>query len=165
MQVTVGIGTQIRAEYLLPGQRHTFLRRVRGFLTRTHCLLPDQGLLLLILSRRGSFFLRRDITLLWRVFLREARGGEVSLRRVSGDELRLCWTDPETLTEFNKGYHTINVICASILIGLCITAVIVKSEMMWMGLAFAFVGLYHLLNSFIFCNARKAYETENLNQE
>ena len=27
---------------------------------------------------------------------------------------------PETLTEFNKGYHTINVICASILIGLCI---------------------------------------------
>ena len=72
---------------------------------------------------------------------------------------------PETLTEFNKGYHTINVICASILIGLCITAVIVKSEMMWMGLAFAFVGLYHLLNSFIFYNARKAYETENSNQE
>ena len=72
---------------------------------------------------------------------------------------------PETLTEFNKGYHTINVICASILIGLCITAVIVKSEMMWMGLAFAFVGLYHLLNSFIFYNARKAYESENFNQE
>jgi hypothetical protein len=37
--------------------------------------------------------------------------------------------------------------------------------MMWMGLAFAFVGLYHLLNSFIFYNARKAYEAENLNQE
>ena len=72
---------------------------------------------------------------------------------------------PETLTEFNKGYHTINVISASILIGLCITAVIVKSEMMWMGLAFAFVGLYHLLNSYIFYNARKAYETENINQE
>ena len=72
---------------------------------------------------------------------------------------------PETLTEFNKGYHTINVICASILIGLCITAVIVKTETMWMGLAFAFVGLYHLLNSFIFYNARKAYEAENLNQE
>ena len=72
---------------------------------------------------------------------------------------------PETLTEFNKGYHTINVICGSILIGLCITAVIVKSEMMWMGLAFAFVGLYNLLNSFIFYNARKAYETENSNQK
>ena len=72
---------------------------------------------------------------------------------------------PETLTEFNKGYHVINVILAAILIGLCITAVIVKSEMMWMGLAFAFVGLYHLLNSFIFYNARKAYEFENLNQE
>ena len=34
-----------------------------------------------------------------------------------------------------------------------------------MGLAFAFVGLYNLLNSFIFYNARKAYETENSNQE
>ena len=72
---------------------------------------------------------------------------------------------PETLTEFNKGYHVINVILAAILIGLCITAVIVKSEMMWMGLAFAFVGLYHLLNSFIFYNARKAYEEEKLNHK
>ena len=67
---------------------------------------------------------------------------------------------PETLTEFNKGYHIINVILATILIGLCITAVIVKSEMMWMGLAFGFIALYHLLNSFIFYNARKAYEEE-----
>lgn len=72
---------------------------------------------------------------------------------------------PETLTEFNKGYHIINVILATILIGLCITAVIVKSEMMWMGLAFAFVGLYNLLNSFIFYNARKAYEEEKLNHK
>ena len=70
---------------------------------------------------------------------------------------------PETLTEFNKGYHIINVILATILIGLCITAVIVKSEMMWMGLAFGFIALYHLLNSFIFYNARKAYEAENSN--
>ena len=72
---------------------------------------------------------------------------------------------PETLTEFNKGYHIINVILAAILIGLCITAVIVKSEMMWMGLAFGFIALYHLLNSFIFYNARKAYEEEKLNHK
>ena len=72
---------------------------------------------------------------------------------------------PETLTEFNKGYHIINVIFATILIGLCITAVIVKSEMMWMGLAFGFIALYHLLNSFIFYNARKAYEEEKLNHK
>ena len=72
---------------------------------------------------------------------------------------------PETLTEFNKGYHVINVILAAILIGLCITAVIVKSEMMWMGLAFGFIALYHLLNSFIFYNARKAYEEEKLNHK
>ena len=72
---------------------------------------------------------------------------------------------PETLTEFNKGYHTINVICAIILIGLCITAVIVKSEMMWMTLAFAFVALFNMFNSFIFYKTRKAYEEENLNQE
>ena len=37
--------------------------------------------------------------------------------------------------------------------------------MIWMGLAFAFVSLYHLLNSFIFYNVRKAYETENSNQK
>lgn len=135
MQVTVGIGTQIRAEYLLPGQRHTFLRRVRGFLTRTHCLLPDQGLLLLILSRRGSFFLRRDITLLWRVFLREARGGEVSLLRVSGDELRLCWTDPETLTEcravlrtrLSNGRVLIELTCPDRLADLLCTEILVRS--------------------------------------
>ena len=72
---------------------------------------------------------------------------------------------PETLTEFNKGYHVINVILATILIGLCITSVIVKSEMMWMGLAFGFIALYHLLNSFIFYNARKAYEEEKLNHK
>ena len=72
---------------------------------------------------------------------------------------------PETLTEFNKGYHIINVILATILIGLCITSVIVKSEMMWMGLAFGFIALYHLLNSFIFYNARKAYEEEKLNHK
>ena len=72
---------------------------------------------------------------------------------------------PETLIEFNKGYHIINVILATILIGLCITAVIVKSEMMWMGLAFGFIALYHLLNSFIFYNARKAYEEEKLNHK
>ena len=72
---------------------------------------------------------------------------------------------PETLTEFNKGYHIINVILAAILIGLSITAVIVKSEMMWMGLAFGFIALYHLLNSFIFYNARKAYEEEKLNHK
>ena len=72
---------------------------------------------------------------------------------------------PETLTEFNKGYHVINVILAAILIGLCITAVIVKSEMMWMGLAFGFIALYHLLNSFIFYNARKVYEEEKLNHQ
>ena len=72
---------------------------------------------------------------------------------------------PETLTEFNKGYHIINVILATILIGLCITAVIVKSEMMWMGPAFGFIALYHLLNSFIFYNARKAYEEEKLNHK
>ena len=72
---------------------------------------------------------------------------------------------PETLTEFNKGYHIINVILATILIGLCITAVIVKSEMIWMGLAFGFIALYHLLNSFIFYNARKAYEEEKLNHK
>ena len=72
---------------------------------------------------------------------------------------------PETLTEFNKGYHVINVILAAILIGLCITSVIVKSEMMWMGLAFGFIALYHLLNSFIFYNARKAYEEEKLNHK
>ena len=72
---------------------------------------------------------------------------------------------PEILTEFNKGYHVINVILAAILIGLCITAVIVKSEMMWMGLAFGFIALYHLLNSFIFYNARKVYEEEKLNHQ
>ena len=72
---------------------------------------------------------------------------------------------PETLTEFNKGYHVINVILAAILIGLCITAVIVKSEMMWMGLAFGFIALYNLLNSFIFYNARKVYEEEKLNHQ
>ena len=72
---------------------------------------------------------------------------------------------PETLTEFNKGYHVINVIIAVILIGLCITAVIVKGEMMWMGLAFGFIALYHLLNSFIFYNSRKAYEEKNPNQK
>ena len=72
---------------------------------------------------------------------------------------------PETLTEFNKGYHVINVILAAILIGLCITAVIVKSEMMWMGLAFGFIALYHLLNSFIFYNARKVYKEEKLNHQ
>ena len=72
---------------------------------------------------------------------------------------------PETLTDFNKGYHIINVLLATILIGLCITSVIVKSEMMWMGLAFGFIALYHLLNSFIFYNARKAYEEEKLNHK
>ena len=72
---------------------------------------------------------------------------------------------PETLTEFNKGYHIINVILATILIGLCITAVIVKSEMMWMGLAFGFIALYHLFNSFIFYNARKVYKEEKLNHQ
>ena len=72
---------------------------------------------------------------------------------------------PESLTEFNKGYHIINVILATILIGLCITAVIVKSEMMWMGLAFGFIALYHLLNSFIFYNARKTYVAENSENE
>ena len=72
---------------------------------------------------------------------------------------------PETLTEFNKGYYVINVIIAVILIGLCITVVIVKGEMMWMGLAFGFIALYHLLNSFIFYNSRKAYEEKNPNQK
>ena len=72
---------------------------------------------------------------------------------------------PETLTEFNKGYHVINSILATILLGLCITSVIVKSEMMWMGLAFGFIALYHLLNSFIFYNARKVYEEEKLNHK
>jgi hypothetical protein len=72
---------------------------------------------------------------------------------------------PESLTEFTKGYQTINIIASAIMIGLCITSVIVKSEMMWMGLAFAFVGLYNLLNSFIFYNARKAYEEEKLNHK
>ena len=71
----------------------------------------------------------------------------------------------ESLTEFTKGYHTINIIASAIMIGLCITSVIVKSEMMWMSLAFGFIALYHLLNSFIFYNARKAYEEENLNQK
>mgnify|MGYP003513543253 FL=1 len=72
---------------------------------------------------------------------------------------------PETLTEFSKGYHIINVILATILIGFCITSVIVKSEMMWMGLAFGFIALYHLLNSFIYYNTRKAYEEEKLNHK
>ena len=72
---------------------------------------------------------------------------------------------PEILTEFTKGYHTINIIASAIMIGLCLIAVIVKSEMMWMALAFAFVALFNMFNSFIFYNARKAYEEENLNQK
>ena len=72
---------------------------------------------------------------------------------------------PETLTIYTKGYHILNIISGSIMIGLCITAIVVKSEMMWMALAFAFVGLYHLINSFIFYNARKVYEEEKLNHK
>ena len=72
---------------------------------------------------------------------------------------------PESLTEFTKGYHTINIIASAIMIGLCLIAVIVKSEMMWMALAFAFVALFNMFNSFIFYNARKAYEEEKLNHQ
>ena len=72
---------------------------------------------------------------------------------------------PESLTEFTKGYHTINIIASAIMIGLCLIAVIVKSEMMWMALAFAFVALFNMFNSFIFYKTRKAYEEENLNQK
>ena len=72
---------------------------------------------------------------------------------------------PETLTIYTKGYHILNIISGGIMIGLCITAIVVKSEKMWMALAFAFVALFNMFNSFIFYNARKAYEEENLNQE
>ena len=72
---------------------------------------------------------------------------------------------PETLTIYTKGYHILNIISGSIMIGLCITAIVVKSEMMWMALAFAFVALFNMFNSFIFYKTRKAYEEENLNQE
>ena len=72
---------------------------------------------------------------------------------------------PETLTIYTKGYHILNIISGSIMIGLCITAIVVKSEMMWMALAFAFVALFNMFNSFIFYKTRKAYESENLNQE
>ena len=72
---------------------------------------------------------------------------------------------PETLTIYTKGYHILNIISGSIMIGLCMTAVIVKSEMMWMALAFAFVALFNMFNSFIFYKTRKAYEEENLNQK
>ena len=72
---------------------------------------------------------------------------------------------PETLTIYTKGYHILNIISGSIMIGLCITTIVVKSEMMWMALAFAFVALFNMFNSFIFYNARKAYEEEKLNHQ
>ena len=72
---------------------------------------------------------------------------------------------PETLTIYTKGYHILNIISGGIMIGLCITAIVVKSEMMWMALAFAFVALFNMFNSFIFYNARKAYEAENSDNE
>ena len=72
---------------------------------------------------------------------------------------------PETLTIYTKGYHILNIISGGIMIGLCITAIVVKSEKMWMALAFAFVALFNMFNSFIFYNARKAYEAENSEKE
>ena len=72
---------------------------------------------------------------------------------------------PETLTIYTKGYHILNIISSGIMIGLCITAIVVKSEKMWMALAFAFVALFNMFNSFIFYNARKAYGEEYLNQK
>ena len=35
---------------------------------------------------------------------------------------------PETLTIYTKGYHILNIISGGIMIGLCITAIVVKSE-------------------------------------
>ena len=72
---------------------------------------------------------------------------------------------PETLTIYTQGYHILNIISSGIMIGLCITAIVVKSEKMWMALAFAFVALFNMFNSFIFYNARKVYEAENSKKE
>lgn len=68
---------------------------------------------------------------------------------------------PETLTEYTKGYLTINIVAAAIMIGLCTTCIILRTEQMWIALSFAFVALYNLFNSIILYNAKKAYDSEN----
>lgn len=67
----------------------------------------------------------------------------------------------KTLNEFKKGYHIINIIASSLMLGLCTTCIILRTDLMWMALALAFATLYNLFNSFILYNARKVYESEN----
>lgn len=68
---------------------------------------------------------------------------------------------PETLTEYKRGYHIFNIVASALMIGLCTTCIILRTDLMWIALAFAFVTLYNLFNSFILYKARKAYESEN----
>ena len=69
---------------------------------------------------------------------------------------------PETLTEYTKGYLAINIVAAAIMFGLCTTSIIIRTDHMWIALAFAFVTLYNLFNSLILYNARKVYVASQL---
>lgn len=69
--------------------------------------------------------------------------------------------NPQTLSEYNKGYVIMSVILFAIVLGLCATGLILGLGSLWMNLAFTFVILYNMLNHIILYKAKKAYDSEN----
>lgn len=69
--------------------------------------------------------------------------------------------NPQTLSEYNKGYVIMSVILFVIVLGLCATGLILGLGSLWMNLAFTFVILYNMLNHIILYKAKKAYDSEN----
>ena len=69
--------------------------------------------------------------------------------------------NPQTLTEYKKGYVIMCVILFVIVLGLCATGLIVGLGTLWMNLAFTFATLYNLFNAIILYKAKKVYDSEN----
>ena len=68
---------------------------------------------------------------------------------------------PQTLTEYKKGYVIMCVILFVIVLSLCATGIIAGLGSLWMNLAFTFATLYNLFNAIILYKAKKAYDSKN----
>lgn len=67
---------------------------------------------------------------------------------------------PQTLTEYKKGYFIMTIVLAAIVTGLCITGLVAGFGSPWMNLAFLFCTIYTLLNHMILYKAKKAYDSK-----
>ncbi len=67
---------------------------------------------------------------------------------------------PQTLTEYKKGYFIMTIVLAAIVTGLCITGLVAGFGSPWMNLAFLFCTIYTLLNHTILYKAKKAYDSK-----